>query len=114
MSQLYQQIGATLRECRKKSDISRDTVCRLLGISPAMLFKLEKGDTRFPLEWLILFCKVYEISLHEVLPEECFYAGLKEGSKTPGLFELILEIEALPPGRRAAFVRDQRERLQSI
>ncbi len=113
MSRLYRQIGEKLKEYRKKSGISRDAVCGALGISPAMLFKLEKGDTRFPLEWLMLFCRVYEVSLHELLPEECFYAGLKGGRTTPGLFELILDIEALPPRKRAAFVRAQRERLQS-
>ena len=58
----YAQIGAKIREARKKQGISQERLAELADISPAFVGHIERGTRIMSLETFIKICRVMDLS----------------------------------------------------
>jgi transcriptional regulator with XRE-family HTH domain len=58
-------VGARFHSLRKKHESELQTVAKAVGISPALLVRIERGDYDMYLDLLFKLCYYYEITPHD-------------------------------------------------
>ena len=58
-------VGTRFHSLRKQHDSELETVAKAVGISPALLLRIERGDYDMYLDLLFELCDYYEITPHD-------------------------------------------------
>jgi len=64
--QFLKDVGAKFYSLRKAHESEIETVARAVGISPALLVRIERGDYDMYLDLLFELCHYYSISPHDL------------------------------------------------
>lgn len=68
--ELYENIGKNLRAIRRSKKISPVEIAKALDVSISTVTTYESGTRRINLEYILKLCKIYEISVNNIIPEE--------------------------------------------
>lgn len=95
----YGQIGAKIREARKKQGLSQERLAEMADISPAFVGHIERGTRIMSLETFIKICRSLDLSpdylLFDILPPSDplllnVFHSVKE--KNPATYSRFLKI----------------------
>ena len=81
---------ARLRAHRTRQGVSATEVARRMGVSPAQVHRLEKGDRRLTIDALMRYCKAIDISVGQL-----FTPNVR--IPVTGVIDSDFEIQPLPP-----------------
>ena len=97
---LYKNIGKNLRAIRYSKKISPVEIAKALDISVSTLTTYESGTRRINLEYILKLCKIYEISVNDIIPTD---------EKTPTGRELVQEMKFLEELKSLHFSSEEQQ-----
>jgi transcriptional regulator with XRE-family HTH domain len=66
-TRLYKRLLHALRQARENAGLTQQDVAHKLGLYASFVSKIESGERRLDVGELASFCRVYGVSLHELL-----------------------------------------------
>lgn len=105
------EIGEKIRRARESKGLTKATVARAMGLSSQQLLKYEKGENQISVERLLELAKFFNTPPASLLPSESMVEGT---ILSKNLFDLWMEVEALPDDKRDQVAKTMRAMLKLI